>query len=222
MDAWILSAFAVGLLGSLHCAGMCGPIAVALSGKGPVNLKMILSKALYNSGRVATYAFLGLLAGFAGHTISLAGYQKPLAIGTGILILISVFIPVLFKRMDALAKLSSMYSGRLKNSFKRLFGKGSYTTMFFIGLLNGFLPCGFVYLGLAAAIASGTVFKSTLYMTFFGLGTIPMMLGLSMIGNLGGPKWNGVFRKVSPFVAVSVAILLIIRGMMATEAHCCH
>ncbi len=222
MDIWIYSAFLVGFLGSFHCAGMCGPIALALPLHHSSGWKILGGRLLYNSGRVLTYAVLGGMVGLLGHTISLAGYQRPLSIASGIIILLAVLMPFVFKRVDALTKISVLYSTKLKDLFRKLFGKKSGLTMLFIGVVNGLLPCGFVYLALAGAIASGSFTDSILYMVFFGLGTIPMMLTLSMIGKMGGAGFGRIVHKASPFVAVSVAILLIIRGIMAAPHACCH
>jgi sulfite exporter TauE/SafE len=222
MDLWILSAYLVGFLGSFHCAGMCGPIALSLPLPQQSLAGVLSGRLLYNSGRVITYSLLGLIVGLIGHSISLSGYQKPLAIGTGILILLGVLLPVFFKRFDALSRLSGLYSGTIKDAFRKLFGKRSKLTLFLIGVVNGFLPCGFVYLALAGAIASGTWTQSVLYMTFFGLGTVPMMFTLAMIGKFGGPSLYRIVNKASPYIAASVAILLIIRGLMFSPHTCCH
>ncbi len=222
MDAWIYSAFLVGFLGSFHCAGMCGPIALALPLHDASKKNIIVGRLLYNSGRVITYAFLGLLVGILGHTISLAGFQGPLSVISGILILLAVLLPFIFRKFDGLTRFSNLYSKKLKSVFRTLFGQRSKLTLLSIGLVNGFLPCGFVYLALAAAIAGGSVGGSVAYMTLFGLGTIPMMLALSLIGNFGGPRISRIVNKVSPLIAVSVAIFLILRGVMMTSQSCCH
>jgi sulfite exporter TauE/SafE len=222
MDVWVYSAFLVGFLGSFHCAGMCGPIALALPFQQSSGASIIVGRLLYNFGRVITYAFFGLLVGLLGHTISLAGYQGPLSIISGILILLAVFIPVVFKRFDALSGLFRAYSAKLKEYFRILFGKKSKLTMLGIGIVNGFLPCGFVYLALAAAIANGSISGSVSYMTFFGLGTIPMMLTLSLLGKFGGAGLSRFIHKASPIIAVSVGLLLIIRGFTIGPDQCCH
>ncbi len=222
MDIWVYSAFLVGFLGSFHCAGMCGPIALALPTQNESRIDIIIGRLLYNGGRVLTYSLLGLLVGLLGHTISLAGYQGPLSVISGILILLAVFLPFVFKRFDALSKISSLYSSKLKRIFRSLFGQRSRITLLSIGVVNGFLPCGFVYLALAAAIAMGTVTESVFYMVFFGIGTIPMMLTLSLLGRFAGPGFSQFIYKANPFIAVSVAVLLILRGFMIGPQVCCH
>ncbi|MBP6334260.1 MAG: sulfite exporter TauE/SafE family protein [Bacteroidia bacterium] len=222
MDIWIYSAFLVGFLGSFHCAGMCGPIALALPLADNSRWSILAGRTLYNAGRVITYSLLGLIIGLFGHTIALAGYQGLLSIVSGVLILAAVLLPLAFKRLDALSRFSSMYGQKIKRVFRTIFGVKSKLNLLLIGLVNGFLPCGFVYLALAGAVASGSLTNSVLYMTFFGLGTIPMMLSLSMIGTLGGPSLRRFVLKASPYVAVSVAILLIIRGFMVGPVASCH
>lgn len=222
MDIWVLSAFIVGFLGSFHCAGMCGPIALALPIGHNTGREVFGGRLLYNIGRVLTYSFLGLIVGLLGHTISLVGYQGPLSVASGVLILLAVFIPMVFKRIDILTKISFLYSAKLKMLFRSLFGQKSLITLLAIGLVNGFLPCGFVYLALAAAIANGSTSDSVLYMAFFGIGTIPMMLALSLLGKFGAGGMSRLIYKASPIIAFSVGVLLIIRGFMITSGTCCH
>ena len=222
MGIWVYSAFLVGFLGSFHCAGMCGPIALALpSGNGSAG-QLLIGRLLYNTGRIITYAFLGLIVGLLGHTISLAGYQGPLSVISGILVLATLFLPFIFKRFDFLTGLSGLYSSKIKSLFRQLFGKKSKLTLMSIGLVNGFLPCGFVYLALAAAVAGGTVTGSVSYMIFFGMGTVPMMLAISLVGKFGGQRLSKFVTKASPFVALTVGVLLIVRGIMIGPHACCH
>jgi len=222
MEIWVYSAFLGGFLGSFHCAGMCGPIALALPSGDGSKSGILVGRLLYNAGRIFTYSFLGLIVGLIGHTISLAGYQGPLSVISGILVLFALLMPFVFKKMDVLSELSKLYSSKIKGAFRSLFGKRSKITLLSIGIVNGFLPCGFVYLALAGAVAGGTVSGSIFYMIFFGLGTVPMMLAISLIGKFGGQGLSRFVNKASPFVAFTVAVLLIIRGIMMGSQACCH
>jgi sulfite exporter TauE/SafE len=95
-------------------------------------------------------------------------------------------------------------------------------TRFLIGTANGLLPCGFVYLALAAALATGDYLESAGYMFFFGLGTLPMMFGFSYAGSFFGPRFLKFFRKATPYLALLVGILLIYRGIYVVNHSCCH
>lgn len=219
---WLLSAFAIGFVGSFHCAGMCGPIALALPLDKKTALGVFSGRVLYNSGRILTYTFFGIVLGLLGHLISFSGYQRSLSVASGILILLVLLMPFLFKKIDALQFIYNKYIATFKLRFRELFGKRSRKTLFFIGVLNGFLPCGMVYLALAAALATGSLQKSAAFMLLFGLGTIPMMLTLSMLGNFAGPSLRKRINQLSPWVAVTVALILIARGIMAGAGAACH
>jgi sulfite exporter TauE/SafE len=220
-----LSAFLVGFLGSFHCASMCGPIALALpSGQGS-KLSMVMGRLLYNSGRIVTYSMLGLLVGLIGHRIAIAGFQKMLSVTSGVLILVIALVTLLYPRISATNRINSalsVYTTRIKSIFKNLFGKKSRTTLFLIGAVNGLLPCGFVYLALAAAVSSGNFLNSAGYMMLFGSGTLPMVFSFSFARNIFGIRFYKYFRKVTPYVAMIVAMLLIYRGMSFTNHSCCH
>lgn len=217
---YFISAFLVGFLGSFHCAGMCGPIALALP-QAATPSRSAAGRLLYNAGRIITYAGLGLAAGFLGHLLVLSGFQRALSIGAGILILLVAGISYLAARPLPAAGITRL-TGPLKKQFVALFGRRSPLTFLSIGLLNGLLPCGFVYLALAAAAAAGTVTGSVGYMIWFGLGTLPMMLFLSLAGNFFGRRFSRVVNRLTPAVAVAVAALLIYRGLVMTGAACHH
>jgi sulfite exporter TauE/SafE len=220
-----LSAFLVGFLGSFHCAGMCGPIALALPSNNGSWRSAVVGRMLYNAGRIGMYSTLGLLAGLVGHRLAMSGFQKTLSISSGVLIVVIAFVTLLFPQVTRSMnsyRFVSVYTQQLKVLFKKLFGKKSKTTLFLVGAVNGLLPCGLVYLALAAATSSGDFLNSGLYMILFGFGTLPMMFSFSLAGNIFGKTFYGYFRKVSPYVAILVAALLIYRGMTITNHSCCH
>lgn len=205
--AWLTAAITLGFFGSFHCIGMCGPIALSL----PVHHKAPLVKytliLLYNLGRILTYSVFGLLAGIAGRSLHVAGLQQSLSVGIGLLLLFFVFVP--FKGQVPGAGLFLWVRTRLAT----LLTKGKPSSLFITGLLNGFLPCGMVYMGIAGAIATGDVVKGTLFMAVFGAGTLPMMLLLPLAGaSISLPVRNRL-RKSTPVIITVMALLLILRGM---------
>ncbi|MGZ4060573.1 MAG: sulfite exporter TauE/SafE family protein, partial [Bacteroidia bacterium] len=147
-----LTALALGFLGSFHCVGMCGPIALALSLNHDSLFSKVTGALLYNSGRIFTYALLGGLFGLLGQSIIIAGYQQGLSIALGIIILILVLLPAKVANKINLLSFTFFYIGKLKQKLQILFKKNSYSSLFFIGTLNGLLPCGLIYLGIAGAI----------------------------------------------------------------------
>lgn len=201
------SAFVFGLLGSFHCVGMCGPIVLAVPGKS------LLSKLSYNLGRVITYAIMGAIIGFVGEGFSLAGWQQGLSVAVGVAMLLIVIFTK-YKHFDlpmrgVFEKLWILS----KNKLAPLFKSQSPTAPFFIGLINGLLPCGLVYAALFAAVSMGGISESALYMTLFGLGTAPLLIVVSVFGNVLSPAIRTRFNKTVPYFLGVVAILLILRGL---------
>ncbi len=208
-----LTAITLGFLGSFHCVGMCGPIALVL----PLNRNSVFSKIagalLYNIGRVFTYILFGGLFGLIGQSLVIAGYQQVLSITLGVAILVMVLLPTSVVTKFKLTAIIYSYVGKLKQQLGLLFHKNSFSSLFFIGTLNGLLPCGLVYLGIAGAIASGSSLDGSIFMALFGLGTIPAMLTLSLLGNSISLNVRNKIKKAMPVFIVSMALLLILRGM---------
>jgi uncharacterized protein len=201
---------------------MCGPIALALPNAGNTKSAHLISRLLYNSGRIVTYTSLGILAGIIGHSVAIAGFQKTLSISSGILIIfIAAGSPFIY-RINLFNFYLLKFTSSIKKLFKKFFKQKSFTAQFFIGTVNGLLPCGFVYLALAAAVAAGDLWYSATYMTLFGLGTLPMMLFISLAGNFFGSRFNNIAQKATSYIAIAIAALLIARGIMIDSHSCCH
>ena len=207
------SAFLIGLFGSFHCIGMCGPIALALPVQQNNAFSLITGRVLYNVGRALTYAAIGLVFGLLGQGLSLAGFQQSVSILAGVLILLMVLLPSGFTQRLYLLKPAYGFTNFLKRKFGILFKKKSVLSVFLIGLLNGFLPCGLVYIAVAGAIASGGYMQGALYMFVFGLGTLPIMLAVSLAGNFISLNVRKRINKLIPAFMVVLAFLFILRGM---------
>ena len=209
----ILTAFFVGLFGSLHCIGMCGPIAIALPVPDSTNVSFFFGRLLYNLGRVVSYMLLGTLFGLVGQRIALAGAQQFVSIALGVIILILVLLPQKQKNYIIQLSLVQKVVQPLKANIGMLFMKGTLSSMFSIGILNGFLPCGFVYIGLAGAIASGDAISGAAVMFLFGFGTIPAMFTATVFGKYINIGIRTKLRKATPYLAMILAVLFILRGM---------
>ncbi len=211
MEIW--TAFLFGFIGSFHCIGMCGPIAIALPGGFKTKLSLTLSRLLYNAGRLVTYCFLGLVAGIVGEAIALAGWQQSLSIVMGSAIIVAIAIPYILRRSKynetLLAPVKSLFSKFWSGLMKRR----SFTSLFLIGLLNGFLPCGFVYIALAAATSTGAIINSITYMLLFGLGTTPIMLATSLFGQFLPQRIKHSIVRLLPIAGLALGTLLVLRGM---------
>lgn len=209
----VLSGLALGFLGSMHCIGMCGPIALALPSQSKSKLSFYSGRILYNLGRVITYTTMGLILGLIGQKINLAGYQQILSITLGAIILIIVLLPSHYKNILSSLSFVRTIIKVLQSSIGLLFRKGSQSSLFAIGVLNGFLPCGFVYVALAGAVALGNVEKSILFMALFGIGTIPAMFSASVVTNLFGQNFRMKINRAIPVFAAVLAVIFILRGL---------
>lgn len=195
-------AFLTGLFGSLHCVGMCGAIALTLPARG------FTENFFYNMGRVLTYAFMGLLMGFFGKGLSLMGFQQQIAIVVGVVIILFT----LFPKLNRWQWFNQGFAN-LKALFKPFYQRKTRFALFMIGVLNGFLPCGLVYVALMGAIVTIDMWKGALYMLLFGMGTIPMMQSLTLYKTLLSQRWRVKLYRLVPFFAVFVGFLIILRGL---------
>ncbi len=207
----LISAFILGLMGSFHCVGMCGPIALSLPLRGENFLQKTAGGLLYNIGRTITYGVMGAFFGLIGHGFQMLGFQQLISIIMGSLMIFSVLLPWLFK--NRLAGNFGFFTSPLRRAIQRLFKKRSYRGLFLIGILNGLLPCGLVYLAIAGAIGTGNLYYSIAFMVLFGLGTLPMMLLISWAGNLFSTAIRNKINRVIPYLIVIIGALFILRGL---------
>ena len=207
MQLW--TAFLLGFVGSAHCAGMCGPLALALPHWGRGQGSFLAGRLLYNIGRIVTYAAMGAMFGLLGKSFALAGIQRWVSLALGGAILIGLVVSPRFANSIPVTRGVNWLKAKLAHLLQRR----GVSAMFGIGLLNGLLPCGLVYVACAAAAASETILSGVEYMIAFGLGTLPMMLAISLVGT----KLQFALRfKVQRLIPVSLAVvglLLLLRGM---------
>ena len=209
----LYSALLFGLISSLHCIGMCGPIAMML----PVNksnpAEKVIQIVIYHVGRLVAYASLGLIFGLLGRGFYMAGIQQQLSIAVGILMIVIVVVPerefMKYNFSKPVYRLLSKIKSNLGNQFKRK----SPDAFFTIGLLNGFLPCGLVYAALFGAIAMQNLTLSVTYMILYGIGTIPMMSAVVYLSNLLSIPVRNKLQKIIPIVAIFIGIMFIFRGL---------
>lgn len=209
----ISAGFVLGILGSFHCLGMCGPIAIAIPHRSTTKLSVAAESLVYNFGRVVTYTLMGLLLGMFGAPLRLAGFQEYVSIATGVVMLLILIIPRKYYQGINDYRILNRLVSKLKNKFQQFFKSKSILSLFTLGLLNGLLPCGLVYIALAGSFASGGVVESGLYMAAFGFGTVPMMAALYFSKNLLSINFRTKLTKSIPYGVAVVAILMILRGM---------
>ncbi len=205
------TAFALGIFSSLHCIGMCGPIALATPVIQKNFFTEILSRFMYNIGRAISYVTIGFVAGSIGSIFYFGGIQQWVSIISGIIILLWVLIPTTNpENWKVIRELSFIRS--IKNKIGALFKNKSYSSILFIGILNGFLPCGMVYMAVIGALTASTYFEGGLYMLFFALGTWPLMFILTSTWQIIDQKFRLKTRKLLPYLVGIIGIMLIVRG----------
>jgi len=207
----LITALVLGLMGSFHCAGMCGPIALSLPLHGSNWWQKAAGGIIYNLGRTVPYGIMGALFGLIGQGFHWLGFQQLISILMGSFMIASVLLPFLFKQSQSLN--FEFFTAPLRKAIQRMFQMRSYSGLFLVGLLNGLLPCGLVYLAIAGAIGTGSVYYGIAFMVLFGLGTIPMMLFISMLGNFLSIPIRNKINKAIPYLIVVIGAIFILRGL---------
>jgi len=231
----ISMAFVMGLVGSFHCLGMCGPIAMALPMGHRNNTSRLLGGVIYNLGRVFTYSFLGLLLGFAGDFLISTKIQSIVSVVFGALIVFYLLLPSKTKASLKITPSQTLLV-RLRKQIAKFLYIENNSSLFGIGMLNGLLPCGMIYLALTSSFLAGSAVKGSLFMCAFGLGTFPTMLAAVFFGSFLNQQIRSKLRRLVPIFLFFMATLLIVRGMnlgipylspslpmhASTEAVSCH
>ena len=203
----------LGIISSFHCVGMCGPIALALPVKNLTGAAKRGAMFLYHIGRVITYCTLGLLFGLLGRHFYLAGFQKALSITAGGMILLFVLLQWFHKKWRPTPAVHFLF-GAVQNGITILWSKTAFIKFLVIGLLNGLLPCGMVYFALAGALSFASPLNSSVFMMGFGIGTLPLMLLVHMLGlrylSIG---LRSNIKKALPFFIFFMGTVLILRGL---------
>jgi len=209
----IISGFTLGAAGSLHCIGMCGPLSLALPTHQLSRVQKFVSILMYQFGRIITYSTLGLLFGLAGRRIYISGYQQWFSIALGIIVLGLAAFYFIGKRTVQFSFFNRFYFtvqkiiGRLLKTSK---GPGGFLL---IGMANGLLPCGMVYVAIAATLSFTEVIQSVSFMTMFGAGTLPAMMLVAYAGQFTTLEARQTLRKMVPLFVMAMGVLLILRGL---------
>jgi uncharacterized protein len=198
-----------GLFSSLHCIGMCGPLVMGLPSYES-GWRLIWNKVSYNLGRICTYSLLGLILGFIGKRLWVPQLQESLSLGIGVVVLLWASF-----RLTATFPLPRVWENLIlmpiQNGIQYVIKHRAGT--FWIGVVNGALPCGMVYLALAGALNTLSPLNALLYMMWFGLGTIPLMLSFSLGIGWVGSQLRSRLRKISSYFILFMGIWFILRGL---------
>ncbi len=207
-----MAALILGLAGSLHCLGMCGPIAMAVPVGSRALSDRVLGYGLYHFGRISAYALLGFLFGLLGYGLHMASLQQGMSIGAGVLMLTFIWLP----RMARFRKMEGpfyRFQGRVQGFMARRLRDHRAGAVLGLGFFNGFLPCGMVYIALAGAIASYHPAEGAAFMAIFGLGTVPALFLLAFGSATLSQRYRLQLLKAAPYIASIIAVLFIIRGL---------
>ncbi len=209
---YLIPSFLIGLGGSLHCIGMCGPLMFSslISKKnGSIGFTNWLS---YQSGRITIYILWGMVFGAIGISAKWFGLQQNISLSLGISILLILILTKIFPSFER--KISNILLTHFwKSKLSALLQNQSSGSNFIAGMLNGILPCGLVYVALAGATAVQDPIKGGLFMLSFGLGTLPLLSALLFWGNNTQISVRRKLTKWYPALIGIMAIMLIIRGM---------
>jgi sulfite exporter TauE/SafE len=209
----LYTAFVFGLISSLHCIGMCGPIAMMLPVDRDNPTKKVIQICTYHLGRLTAYASIGLVFGLLGKGFFMAGLQQKLSVFIGIAMIFITLIPEQFFAKYNFSKPVFKIISKVKTALGSQLKNKTYQSIFTIGVLNGFLPCGMVYVALFGAIAMQSAGFGILYMVLFGLGTVPMMSAVVFLNSFLTLSTRNKIQKMIPYVAVFIGVLFILRGL---------
>lgn len=207
----MIGAFLIGLLGSVHCVGMCGPLMISFTGKP--GKRAFWSFLLYHSGRILVYAVIGIFFGLISSSVRFFEAQQYFSIGLGVAMIVIFGLPKVRNRVEGWYYQSWFY----QSAKSKLTGYFSTRIRWFAsGLLNGFLPCGLIYLAAAGAMLSRDMLSAASYMIVFGLGTVPALASLSLFRNFLPRFFKHVSNLITPIALVS-GLLLIARGVFVAS-----
>ncbi len=209
----LASALILGLFGSLHCLGMCGPIAFMLPVDRKHPQKRFAQTFIYHFGRLSAYAIIGLLFGLLGKSIQLFGIQQQLSIAIGVLMILMILIPQ--RHLDRFKVSRPIYRliSKIRSALGKELKKRTPDTFLTIGFLNGLLPCGLVYVAVLGAIAMASPWQGSLYMFLFGIGTIPLMTTAIFAASFMSTRFRQTIRKTIPVLVIVMGSLFIVRGL---------
>ncbi len=211
--AILLSALGLGFMTGFHCIGMCGPIALSLGLTKKQAANFYFQNLTYQFGRIFTYSILGAILGIVGEGFEFAGFQRTLTIAVGIMLIIMALFS--FGGVDFASRIPivNQFLLKVKLNLSKFLQKSDYKSRFLTGTLNGLLPCGMVYMALTASIATGGIWQGATYMALFGLGTLPFMFAVVLVGNLMTSSLRLKVMKIVPIMMIILGGLFILRGL---------
>lgn len=206
----ILAGILLGLTSSLHCIGMCGPIAMAIPVDRSSQGKMLLGIGAYNIGRTLTYGILGLIVGSFGLSLATFGVLQWISIIAGVLLIVFAWRKYLID-LPWIPKID--LNRHLNGIFGKVIRSNSRFKLLFLGMINGLLPCGMVYIALLNAILAGDIYSGAIAMIAFGIGTMPAMIAVSYTASRITGNLRVKLNRLVPYVMTVVGLLIVLRGL---------
>lgn len=206
----LLTAFLIGSLGSLHCAGMCSPLAAAVTNyRNP----SFWNRLIYNVGRIVSYSVLGSIISVLGSLFNFPILQNILSFTLGCVLILFGIVGLTHFRIPFITAWLQGISSSIKILFQKFLSKKTRVALFGMGMINGLLPCGLTYLALSYCILLPSILDGFLFMLFFGLGTFPVMLGLTSAIQYFITRFNLTYQKITTFTLITLGVLLISRTL---------
>ncbi len=204
------TALIMGFAGSLHCAGMCSPLAMAVTSQNP----FLLNKVIYNTGRIITYGFLGMIAAGFGSMFMITPYQGILSFIIGALFLLMGIGAISGIQIPLITRALNKFTNHLKSLFHFWLNKKNILSILIMGMLNGLLPCGLTYLAMTYCFIMPSMFEGFWFMILFGAGTWPVMIGFTWLLGLGFGKLKLNYQRITSIIFITIGVWLLARVMI--------
>ena len=211
----VLTALIMGLTGSLHCVGMCSPLAVAV---GNMNTRAFLNRVTYNAGRIVTYGVLGLGIAGVGLALPISKFQNLVSVFLGVILLLAG-IGLLKLNIPFFSRAIGTLTYTIKKLFTKFLNRKNFGSVFLLGTLNGVLPCGLVWIALTYSLTLQSPLAGFSFMVLFGVGTLPVMLGFTSIITQLLKRFNFNFQHITSAMLILSGILLIVRVFIIHLPH---
>jgi sulfite exporter TauE/SafE len=200
----------LGFAGSLHCAGMCSPLVMAVT----YNRKGFIHRVNYNAGRIFTYCIYGAFAVVLGSAFELAQYGEIISVALGVILLFVAISGLNVSFIPLISPTLSRLTRQLKLCFGYLLKIESPVSVFLLGMINGLLPCGLTFLALTYCFTLTGIEDGVSFMLLFGVGTLAVMLGFTSLLIRMVRTYNLSIQKVNSVLILITAVLLIGRGLL--------
>lgn len=210
---WI-TALILGFAGSLHCAGMCSPLVLAVTS---MNKRVMLNKLIYNGGRVFTYALMGAAIAVFGSLVNFSGFQLVLSLAIALTLIVMGLSGISGMHVPFVTPALLKFSTWVKAAFGQFIQKKSIGGMWMMGMLNGILPCGLTYLALTYCLTLATPFDGFQFMLLFGAGTLPVMVGFTSLLRYLVQKFHLNLNKFSRVSFIVIGIIVLARLYFAQQ-----